>query len=188
VDTRSATPWTEAGQDPEWLRRAQRGDPTAALKIFSAHKLPLWRTCLVLTQQPREAARLFEETIEHATRSLPGAPVQRPLLPWLARLAREIDADRASSDTRDLSSPGERPDGKPWDESAPETNVERHALLGFSALDHDDQWLLALRVIEQLSYDDIAQVTGTTVEHVSERLAFARDQIDHEFDAEERAA
>jgi len=189
VETRSATPWTEAGQDPEWLRQAQRGDLTAALQIFSAHKLPLWRTCLVLTQQPREAARLFEETIVHATRALPGAPVQQPLLPWLARLAREIDADRASSGMRDLSSPDDcRPDGRPWDESAPDTSVERHALHGFSMLDLDDQWLLALRVIEQLSYDDIARVTGLTVERVAERVAFARDQIDREMDAEERAA
>jgi len=189
VDTRSETPWTEAGQDPDLLRKAQRGDFTAAIEIFSAHKLPLWRTCLVLTQEPREAARLYEETIERATRELPGAPVQQPLLPWLARLAREIDANGASNDKRDPSSlGGGRPDGKAWDEGAPETSVERHALHGFSLLERDDQWMLALRVLEQLSYDDIARVTGTTAEHVAERLTFAREQIDREYEAEERAA
>jgi len=189
VDTRSATPWTVAGQDPEKLRLAQRGDLTAALEIFGAHKLPLWRTCLLVTRDAREAARLYEETIARATRELPGAPAQQSLLPWLARLARGIDADRAESDKLDLSGAGEhRPDGRPWDESAPDTGVERHTLHGLSLLDADDQWLLALRVIEQLSYDDIAQVTGTTVEHVAERVAFARDQIDREMEAEERAA
>lgn len=181
MDTRSATDWTEAGQDPEHLRQAQRGDLAAALEIFAAHRLPLWRTCLVLTQHPREADRLFEDTIEHATRELPGAPVQQALLPWLARLARERAAHHAA--------PGaDRPDGQPWNEAAPETAVEQHALHGFNLLDADDRWLLALRVFEQLSYADIAQVTGETVEHIAERLAFARDQIDREYDAEERAA
>jgi len=181
VDTRSATAWTEAGQDPEHLRQAQRGDLTAALEIFGTHRLPLWRTCLVLTQHPREAERLFADTIEHAARELPGAPVQQPLLPWLARLARERAADHAA--------PGVgRPDGQPWDEDAAETVVEQHALHGFTLLDADDRWLLALRLIEQLSYEDIAQVTGQPVEHIAERLAFARDQIDREYDAEERAA
>src|SRR6516225_10692462 len=112
VDTRSATPWTEAGQDPEKLRLAQRGDLTAALEIFGAHKLPLWRTCLLVTRDAREAARLYEDTIARATRELPGAPAQQSLLPWLARLARGIDADRAESDKLDLSGAGEhRPDG-----------------------------------------------------------------------------
>ena len=181
MDTRSTTAWTEAGQDPEHLRQAQRGDLAAALQIYSAHRLPLWRTCLVLTLHPREAERLFGQTIEHATRELPGAPVRQPLLPWLARLACELAANHPAPGT-------DRPDGQPWDEDATATAVEQHALHGFSLLDGQDRWLLALRLLELLSYDDIALVTGQSVEHVAERLAFARDRIDREYDAEERAA
>jgi DNA-directed RNA polymerase specialized sigma24 family protein len=189
VDTRSATPWTEAGQDPELLRQAQRGDLSAALQICAAHAAPLWRACFVLTQHPREAERLFEETIERATRELPSAPARQPLLPWLTRLARELDANRASMRPRDPSDLGAvRPDGRPWDEDAPDTAVERHALHGFSQLDASDQWLLALRLFEGLSYEDIARVTGVPIERVAERLAFARDQIDQAYDVEERAA
>src|SRR6185436_132636 len=179
VDTRSETPWTEAGQDPENLRQAQRGKLGAALRIYATHAIPLWRACLVLTQHPREAERLFEETIELATRELPGAPVQQPLLPWLVRLARELDANRAGTRPLEASRLGAgRPDGHPWDESAPDVTVEQHALHGYLSLDKDDQWLLALRLFEQLSYDDIARVTGESVEWVAERLAFARDQMD----------
>jgi len=189
VDTRSETPWTEAGQDPELLRQAQRGDLASALRIYAAHAIPLWRVCLVLTQHPREAERLFQETIEHATRELPGAPVQQPLLPWLARLARELDANRAGTRPLEPSRFGAgRPDGRPWDERAPDVTVEQHALQGYLLLDRDDQWLLALRLFEQLSYDDIARVTGLPVERVAERLAFARDQVDQDDDAQERAA
>jgi len=189
VDTRSETPWTEAGQDPELLRQAQRGNLDAALRIYAAHATPLWRACLVLKQHPREAERLFQETIAVATRALPGAPVQQPLLPWLVRLAREIDWSQATTRPLEPSHVGAgRPDGRPWDENAPDVTVEQHALQGYLSLDKDDQWLLALRLFEQLSYDDIARVTDMPVEWVAERLAFAREQMDQDDLAQERAA
>jgi len=55
-------------------------------------------------------------------------------------------------------------------------------------LDTDDRWLLALRLFERLSYPDIARATGVPVDEVAGRLAAARDEIDRELDAEERAA
>jgi DNA-directed RNA polymerase specialized sigma24 family protein len=193
VDTRSQNPWTDAGQDPELLRRAQRDDLTALLQIVDTHRLPLWRACLAITQHLGEAERLFQETIARATRELSQAPAQKPLLPWLAGLARTLDADRSRTRAPGASSPGGacRPNGRPWDDVSPDdadTYVEQHALHGFSLLDADDQWLLALRLFERLSYDDIAQVTGLPVERVAERLAIAREQIDEACDAEERAA
>ena len=189
MDTRSATPWTEIGQDTERLRAAQRGDLDALLRLFEAYKLPLWRTCLAITQQRGEADRLFEHTIACATHELSSAPEGQPLLLWLVRLARELDAHRTRSNPRGPELAGaQRPDGEMWDEQAPEVDVERHALRSYALLDRNDQWLLALRLFERLSYADIARVTGLSVDDVVERLSIARDEIDHGFDAEERAA
>lgn len=189
MDTRSATPWTEIGQDVERLREAQRGDLEALLRLFEAYKLPLWRTCLAITQQRSEADRLFEHTIACATHELSSAPEGQPLLLWLVRLARELDAHRARTSPRDPALAGDRrPDGQMWDERAPEVDVERHALRAYALLDRTDQWLLGLRLFERLSYADIARVSGLPVEDVAERLSIARDEIDHGFEAEERAA
>jgi len=190
VDTRSSRPWTHAGQDPELLRKAQRGDLTALLRIYNTHRLSLWRTCLVLTRQAAEAEVLFQETIARATRELADAPAHEPLLPWLAGLARELDASRASTRPPEHAD-ATRPNGRPWNDgsSGPaDTAVEQRALQGFSVLSADDQRLLALRVFERLSHADIARVTGQSLERVAERLAFAREAIDQAYDAEERAA
>jgi DNA-directed RNA polymerase specialized sigma24 family protein len=67
-------------------------------------------------------------------------------------------------------------------------DVERHALRAYALLDSDDQWLLALRLFERLSYADIARVSGMPVEVIAARLSSARDEIDRDLGAEERAA
>ena len=195
MDTRSSMPWTESGPNAELLRQARSGDIDALLRILDPYKLPLWRACLAITQQQDEADRLFEDTIGCATQELSGAPDGQPLLLWLVRLARELDAHHARTSPRDPGAPGEagsagtnRPDGKPWDESAPDVDVERHALRAYAMLDTDDRWLLALRLFERLSYPDIARATGVPVDEVAGSLAAARDEIDRELDAEERAA
>jgi RNA polymerase sigma-70 factor (ECF subfamily) len=189
MDTRSETPWTEAGPDPERLLQAQRGDLEVLRQLFEAYKLPLWRACLAITHLHDEADQLFEHTIACAAQELSAAPEGQPLLLWLVRLARELDAHRARTSPRDPKLAGtQRPDGQEWDESAPDVDVERHALRAYALLDSDDQWLLALRLFERLSYADIARVSGMPVEVVAARLSFARDEIDRELDAEERAA
>jgi len=189
VDTRSAAAWTEIGQDIERLQQAQRGDRDALLQLFAAYQLPLWRTCLAITHHHGDADRLFEHTIACASHELASAPDGQPLLLWLVRLARELDAHRARTSPRDPALAGtQRPDGQPWDERAPDVDIERHALRAFAQLDADDQWLLALRLFERLSYADIARVTGKSLDEVAERLSFVRDEIDHGLDAEERAA
>src|ERR1041385_4365381 len=95
VDTRSSMPWTESGPNAELLRQARSGDVDALLRILDPYKLPLWRACLAITQQQDEADRLFEDTIGCATQELSGAPDGQPLLLWLVRLARELDAHHA---------------------------------------------------------------------------------------------
>ena len=191
MDKRSQRPWIHAGQDPELLRKAQRGDLAALLRIYNTHRLSLWRACLVLTRRSAEAEQLFQETIARATHELAHAPSHEPLLPWLVGLARELDAAHASTRPREHASAPLRPNGRPWDDgsSGPQdTIVEQRALRGFSQLHADDQWLLALRVFERLPYADIARVTGHSVERVAERLALARESLDQVCTTEERAA
>ena len=107
MDTRSSMPWTEYGPNAELLRQARSGDVDALLRILDPYKLPLWRACLAITQQQDEADRLFEDTIGCATQELSGAPDGQPLLLWLVRLARELDAHHARTSPRDPGAPGE---------------------------------------------------------------------------------
>ena len=191
METRSPGPWTEAGQDPELLRQAQRGEMSALLRLFNTHRLSLWRACLTITRHMGEAELLFQETLAQATRDLRAAPAQQPLLPWLVKQARDIDAAKGRNGPLRPAFGARRPNGEPWlrgSRGAHYVDDEQRTLYGFSLLHPDDQWLLALRLFERLSYADIARVTGFSVARVTHRLALAREYVDQVCRAGEKAA
>lgn len=191
MEAQPTRPWSEPGRDPERVSAAQRGDPSALLQLFYAHRLPLWRTCMAATRHAGEAERLFQETIAEATRQLRSAPQHKPFLPWLVKLARQIDAARLRARPMRPTVGKRRPNGEPWLAGAHGAHYvedEQRALHAFSLLHSDDQWLLALRLLERLSYAEIARVTGLAVPRVMNRIALAREYIDHSGDDAERRA
>jgi len=193
VDTRPSRPWTEPGQDPELLQEAQRGELSALLRIYNTHRLALWRACLALTRHVGDAELLFQETLVHATQQLRAAPARQPLLPWLVHIARQIDTSHARGRTpaSRTAAPARRPNGEAWlpgARGAQHVEVEQRALHGYSLLHPDDQWLLALRLFERLSYAEISRVTGLSVARVTHRIAVAREYVDQVCQAEDRAA
>lgn len=191
MDTRPSRPWTKAGQDPELLSAAQRGDLTALLRLYNTHRLSLWRVCLGLTRHQGEAELLFQETLAQATRQLRAAPTQQPLLPWLARLARQIDSSRMRGRPLRPAVGTRRPNGEPWlagSRGAHDVEDEQRALYGYALLHPDDQWLLALRLFERLPYAEISRITGLSVARVTSRLALAREYVDQVCRSAEGAA
>ena len=191
MDTASPRPWTEPGRDPELLSAAQRGDVTSLLQLIYTHRLPLWRACLSVTRHLGEAELLFQETLAHATRQLRAAPSHKPFLPWLVKLARQLDAAKMRGRPLRPTVGTRRPSGEPWLAGARGAHYvedEQRALHAFALLHSDDQWLLTLRLLERLSYPEISRITGISVPRVLNRIALAREYIDHVRDVEDQAA
>lgn len=191
METPASRPWSESGQDPELLSAAQRGDLTSLLKLLFTHRLPLWRACLAITRHRGEAELLFQSTVAHATRQLRAAPPYKPFLPWLVKLARQLDAARMRGRPLRPTVGARRPNGEPWLAGAHGAHYvedEKRALHAFSLLHSDDQWLLSLRLLERLPYTEISRITGITLPRVMNRVALAREYIDQACDSEDRAA
>ena len=191
MDTPTARPWTEPGRDSELLAAAQRGHLTSLFQLFSTHRLPLWRACVAITRHLGEAESLFQQTLAHGTHQLRAAAPGRPFLPWLVKLARQLDA--ASMRGRPLRpAVGQRrPNGQPWIAGAQGAYFiedEQRTLHAFALLHSEDQWLLTLRLVERLPYADIARVTGISVPRVMNRIALAREYIDHVREISDEAA
>jgi DNA-directed RNA polymerase specialized sigma24 family protein len=191
LDTPSTRPWTEPGRDPELLSKAQRGDLASLHQLIHTHRLPLWRACLAIARHLGEAELLFQETLAHATRQLRAAPSHKPFLPWLVKLARQLDAAKMRGRPLRPTVGTRRPNGEPWLAGAHGAHYvedEQRALHAFSLLHSDDQWLLTLRLLERLSYAEISRVTGIPVPRVLNRIALAREYIHHVRDIEDQAA
>jgi DNA-directed RNA polymerase specialized sigma24 family protein len=191
LDETPERPWTEPGQDPELITAAQRGDLTSLLELVHTHRRPLWRACFAITRHVGEAELLFQETLAHAARNLRAAPVARPLLPWLVRLARQVDNAKLRGREPRPSVGLRRPNGEPWIAGARGSHFvddEQRTLHAFAQLHSDDQWLLVLRLFERLSYADIARVTGIPLPRVMNRIALAREYIERVHELGEKAA
>ena len=191
MDARPSGPWMEAGREAGLVLNAQRGDLDAMLELMRHYQRPLWRLCFALARDVVEGERLAQGTARRALRNLRQLPVGQPFFPWLARLARTLAISRSRRAAGERDDGARRPDGRRWSSGAlgaHDLEYQKHLLAAFAELSVEDQMLLALRLFERLSYPDIARATGVPVDEIAGRLAAARDEIDRELDAEERAA
>lgn len=114
---------TEAQQ----IRLARQGNQAAWEALMRAHQEPVFRLAYLLLGDPDEAEDVAQETFVRAYRALEGFDSERPLRPWLLRIASNLSHNRHRSLGRYLATltrfARQDPDGikqttfKPDDES-----------------------------------------------------------------------
>jgi RNA polymerase sigma-70 factor, ECF subfamily len=90
---------TEAQQ----VRLARQGNQTAWEALMRAHQEPVFRLAYLLLGDPDEAEDITQETFVRAYRALKGFDPQRPLRPWLLRIASNLAHNRHRSIGRYLA-------------------------------------------------------------------------------------
>jgi len=179
----SQRPWTEPGRDHDLVISAQRGDLVALFTLLRVHREELWRLCVALTLDQRRAERLYHETLVRAAKNLRTVPADAPVLHWLARLATHLAV--AWSRHESPRSPAEAAVGRSpgpgyWPAADGNAPIPMHdprlraALWSFS---EQDRLLLALAVVERLSYGDVALVTKRDATEVVQRLSELRERL-----------
>jgi RNA polymerase sigma-70 factor (ECF subfamily) len=84
---------TEAQQ----IRLARQGDQTAWEALMRAHQEPVFRLAYLLLGDPDEAEDIAQETFLRAYKALDGFDTERPLRPWLLRIASNLAHNRHRS-------------------------------------------------------------------------------------------
>jgi len=163
-----ARSWTEPGRDAELLIAAQRGEREALFALLRAHRRELWRICLALTLDPERAERLHLETLVRAAKHVRAAPADAPVLHWLARLAAHL----AVAWSRHEPAPGAA--GRAWAASA---GADPRFAASLARCPEPDRLLLALAVVERLSYADVARVTRRETQDVLRQLTRLRARL-----------
>jgi RNA polymerase sigma-70 factor (ECF subfamily) len=118
---------------------------------------------------------------------------------WVYRVVTNVCLDHLRQRKAYLVSlDGPNEDGRPMlelpeEEPGPEDMAEREQLREILAdilrtLPHDHRVILVLRDMEELSYEEIAEVLGCSLGTVKSRLARARDALRRKFLASSRAA
>lgn len=171
--------------DDALIAASQRGDDAAFGMLVRRHQRAVHRLAWSLTRSASDADDLTQETFVRAWRAIARFELGQPVFPWLARIvtntAYSLFRHRRRRPEQSIEPLVEQ--GMQWgvddDPAAHAATRERDARLRacFEHLAPEHQAVLALRVMQDLSYEQIAQALGVPVGTVMSRLSRARAEL-----------
>ena len=176
----------DVGPDDEALiRAAQGGDRAAFGDLVRRHQRAVYRVAYGLTRNPSDADDLAQEAFVRAYQAIGRFRVGEPLFPWLARIVTNLAFTLFRSRRRRPETALEplveagRQFGSDDDPAESAARSERETMIqaAFAELKPDHQAVLTLRVVEEMSYEQIAGVLRVPVGTVMSRLSRARAEL-----------
>lgn len=177
-------------QDELLIRRAQRGDADAFEQLLLEHQKNVYNLCYRMAGNPDDAMDLSQETFLRAWRCLDQYQFASAFSTWLYRLCSNICIDFLRKRRRQQTVPltfedadGEEqtyavPDPAPLPEEQVELKLTREILQAAMAqLLPEHRAVLQLRVVNEMSYEQIADVLDIQIGTVKSRLSRARNQL-----------
>ena len=177
-------------QDELLIRRAQRGDADAFEQLLLEHQKNVYNLCYRMAGNPDDAMDLSQETFLRAWRCLDQYQFASAFSTWLYRLCSTICIDFLRRRRRQQTVPltfedadGEEqtyavPDAQPLPEEQVELKLTRETLAAAMAqLLPEHRAVLQLRVVNEMSYEQIADVLDIQIGTVKSRLSRARNQL-----------
>jgi len=170
------TPILDPGEEAALVRSAQGGDQKAFTAIVRAYQRHVYRVAYSLSRNASDADDLAQETFVRAYQAIGRFRVGEPLYPWLAlfrsrrrrpetALEPMLEAGAqwgVNDDPADHAAAGER-----------DTRVRA----AFEKLSPEHQAVLALRAVQDLSYQEIADALRVPPGTVMSRLSRARAEL-----------
>ena len=174
--------------EEQLIRRAQQGDNPAFEQLLLLHQKKVYNLCLRMSANPDDALDLSQEAFIKAWRSIGQYQFEASFSTWLFRLTSNVCIDflrrkkrrqeTSLTESYDDSDAGEEfslPDTAPLPEEQAITNETKIELVqAMARLAPDHREILQLRVVENLPYEQIAEILDIRVGTVKSRLARAR--------------
>lgn len=172
-------------QERSWIRAARQGDRTAFGRLVQAYQGPVYNLTYRMLGDPQEAEDAAQEVFFRAYRKLDSYDPGRKFSTWLLSIASHYCIDRLRR--RRLTWHSIDDENLPQDVMmSQEPGPERHALQNeqeaqvqelLSTLSPDYRTVVVLHYWYDLSYEEIAETTGSTVSAVKSRLFRARRML-----------
>lgn len=175
--------WMDSSK--ELIASARQGDENAFRLIFEQHHRFVFRFLYGMVGERRLAEELMQETFMQAYKNIGTVRDEAKFLSWLCGIARHVA----------LHSLRSRPGKNQWigiddqevtelkdAQLTPETrmlNTELKAVIhhALAALDEDKRGVFILKVLQQMSYEEIAEVTGFSIPKLKTDLHRAKAQM-----------
>lgn len=176
--------------DKLWVKKASKGDSEAFEQLVLTYQTQIYHLCYRMLGNAEDAADMTQETFLKAWRSLDGFHFESAFSTWLYRLASNCCLDFLRSQKRRPTvslvmedAEGEEQAYEPADEApSPEEQAifqeEKNEInIAMQALDEEQRQVLTLRVVNDLSYAQIADILSLKEGTVKSRIARARENL-----------
>jgi len=185
VGQSSARAGTLMNSSEELIARARRGEDEAFRLIFDRYARPIISFIYDMIGQRDLAEELTQETFVRAYKNLKALSDDSKLSTWLFGIAKNVARESLRYKHRETDKIGidddrviELIDGKlPPDRALLDkelSGVIQHAL---GTLDHDKRLVFTLKVFQQRSYEEIAEITGSSIPKLKTDLHRARAEM-----------
>jgi|LauGreDrversion4_2_1035121.scaffolds.fasta_scaffold718856_2 RNA polymerase sigma-70 factor (ECF subfamily) len=192
------TPPRDESAEAEYRARLKAGEGRALKTFVEEHQGPIYRLCLRLLKSEVEAEDMAQETLIRALKGLSLFREESALSTWVYRIALNVCHNRQLYLRRrhtqrhvSVSDLDERGDSWQLPHASPETpetltlaqESERLLSLALHSLEPDHRLLLSLRDGEQLSYQELVELTGWALGTVKSKLHRARQTLAARYEA-----
>ncbi len=162
----------QAQNELQWVHRSRTGDEAALANLIAKHRMRLVRTAANLLRDRHEAEDVAQEAFLKAFREIGKLREDRAFSGFLYRICVRLCMDRLRLKKADVI---EFDRAEPHQGGAVENRVLIEKLL--VKLPLELRTTLVLREIEQLSYEEVAEVMNVPVGTVRSRLHAARERF-----------
>ena len=160
------------------------GDTSAFEQLYSRHRSRLYRYLLRQVRDPALADEFFQDIWQRVIAAREGWKPDAAFTTWLFRIAhnRLTDHWRALKHRPPAPADGDERAARVPDPDTPERNLSefeqrRRLQLALAELPEDQREVLQLRLEQELSLEEIGQITGVGRETVKSRLRYAMDKL-----------
>ena len=171
--------------DPQVIHAARQGDQVAWEALVRQHEQAVFRLAYLLLGDPDDAEDVAQDTFIRAHKFLHRFDVNRPLRPWLMRIASNLARNRKRAVGRYLRAL-ERAARRDPPLTAPIDSDDSQLLWqAIRALKHSDQQVIYMRYFLELPEAEMAQAldvpAGTVKSRLHRALRKLRQIIEAEF-------
>lgn len=172
--------WRVVKRPEALIARVRSGDDEAFKEIFDRYSRPVISFIYNLVGCKELAEELMQETFVRAYRAIDQLRDDAQLSTWLFGIARNVvrESLRARRPEVDSAVLEAHSDYKPLPE-AQLLNKELNAVIeqALATLDEDKRLVFTLKVFQQVSYEEIAEITGFTMAKLKTDLHRARVEM-----------
>jgi RNA polymerase sigma-70 factor (ECF subfamily) len=182
----TSTEFAPRAADPaegDLLARARSGDVVAFEEIVGRYQRRVYGVAYRIVRRHDVADDVAQETFIRAHRALDTFDVARPFGPWICRIAANLAINHVRSpQSREEELPeghAETPAPAAGNPLARVLDGEARAVLdsAMERLPAEQRAVFVLRVVEELSYREIAESLGISIGTVMSRLSRAREKL-----------